>query len=56
MSACAFMKASGKQFWVEKNKVYVFNKLPLVQGDRFVLNQVLVFNKYKPVELGRPLR
>tara|TARA_B100000497_G_C7468348_1_gene288767 strand:+ start:229 stop:552 length:324 start_codon:yes stop_codon:yes gene_type:complete len=54
MSAFAIIKASGKQFWVEENKFYDFNKLPLVQGDRFVLNQVLLFNKDKSVELGRP--
>lgn len=42
MQTYAIIQASGKQFWVEENKFYDFEKLPLNRGDKFSLNQILV--------------
>jgi hypothetical protein len=35
MESYAIVQASGKQFWVEENKFYDFDKLPLDRGDTF---------------------
>ena len=37
MESYAIVQASGKQFWVEENKFYDFDKLPLDRGDTFSL-------------------
>ena len=50
----AIVQASGKQFWVEENKFYDFDKLPLDRGDTFSLNQILLVNKDDSVDIGRP--
>ena len=42
MESYAIVQASGKQFWVEENKFYDFDKLPLDRGDTFSLNQILL--------------
>jgi len=54
MESYAIVKASGKQFWVEENKFYDFDKLPLDRGDTFSLNQVLLVNKENSVSIGKP--
>jgi len=54
MESYAIVQASGKQFWVEENKFYDFDKLPLAKGDSFTLNQILLVNQDKTVEIGRP--
>ena len=41
MAAYAIVQASGKQFWVEENRFYDFDKLPLNSGDTFKLNRIL---------------
>ena len=46
MESYAIVQASGKQFWVEENKFYDFDKLPLDRGDTFTLNQILLVNLY----------
>ena len=46
MTTYAIVQASGKQFWVEENRFYDFDKLPLNQGDMFKLNRVLLVNKH----------
>jgi large subunit ribosomal protein L21 len=54
MESYAIVQASGKQFWVEENKFYDFDKLPLDRGDTFSLNQVLLVNKENSVAIGKP--
>jgi large subunit ribosomal protein L21 len=54
MAAYAIVQASGKQFWVEENRFYDFDKLPLNPGDTFKLNRVLLVNKHGLLKLGRP--
>ena len=54
----AIVQASGKQFWIEENKFYDFDKLPLDKGDTFSLNQILLV-KHKEgsqtnVRVGKP--
>jgi large subunit ribosomal protein L21 len=54
MSAYAIVQASGKQFWVEENRFYDFDKLPLNPGDMFKLNRVLFVNKHGLIQIGKP--
>jgi large subunit ribosomal protein L21 len=54
MGTYAIVQASGKQFWVEENKFYDFDKLPLEQGDKFSLNQILLVNQNDLIDLGKP--
>ena len=54
MEPYAIVQASGKQFWVEENKFYDFDKLPLDRGDTFSLNQILLVNQNDSVQIGKP--
>ena len=54
MASYAIVQASGKQFWVEENKFYDFDKLPLDRGDKFTLNQILLVNQQNNVSLVTP--
>jgi len=54
MVSYAIVQASGKQFWVEENKFYDFDKLSLDRGDKFNLNQILLVNQQNNVSLGTP--
>ena len=55
MESYAIVQASGKQFWIEENKFYDFDKLPLDRGDNFSLNQILlVKNQEHSVSIGKP--
>jgi len=54
MESYAIVQASGKQFLVEENKFYDFDKLPLDRGDNFTLNQILLVNKENSVAIGKP--
>ena len=54
MESYAIVQASGKQFLIEENKFYDFDKLPLDRGDTFTLNQVLLVNKENSVAVGKP--
>ena len=55
MKPYAIIQASGKQFWIEENKFYDFDKLPLDRGDTFSLNQILlVANQDDSVQIGKP--
>ena len=40
MAIYAIVQASGKQVWVEENRFYDLNKLPLAPGDKFKLNKL----------------
>ena len=50
----AIVQASGKQFWIEENKFYDFNKLPLDPGNQFNLNQILLVEEHDRLSLGTP--
>ena len=54
MESYAIVQASGKQFFIEENKFYDFDKLPLDRGDTFTLNQILLVNKENSVSIGKP--
>jgi|TARA_B110000003_G_scaffold36113_1_gene33178 large subunit ribosomal protein L21 len=54
MESYAIVQASGKQFFIEENKFYDFDKLPLDRGDTFTLNQILLVNKDDSVAIGKP--
>ena len=54
MESYAIVQASGKQFWVEEDKFYDFDKLPLDRGDSFSLNQILLVKKEDSVAIGKP--
>ena len=54
MGMYAIVQASGKQFWIEENKFYDFDKLPLTRGDNFSLNQILLVNEGGSVQIGKP--
>jgi len=54
MQNYAIIQASGKQFLVEKDKFYDFEKLPLNRGDKFSLNQILLVKEKNSVEIGKP--
>jgi len=54
MQTYAIVQASGKQFWVEQDKFYDFDKLPLNRGDKFSLNQILLVKNEDSVNVGKP--
>jgi large subunit ribosomal protein L21 len=54
MSSYAIVKASGRQLWIEENRFYDLNKLPLQPGDTFTLNQILLVKQGAEVEVGKP--
>ena len=54
MASYAIVQASGRQYWVEENKFYDFDKLPLDRGDIFSLNQILLVNQNDSVQIGKP--
>ena len=54
MPTYAIVQASGKQFWVEENRFYDFDKLPLNRGDNFSLNQILLLKKDSETHIGKP--
>jgi large subunit ribosomal protein L21 len=54
MVSYAIVQASGKQFWIEEDRFYDFDKLPLNPGDNFKLNKVLLVNKEGSTQIGKP--
>ena len=54
MESYAIVQASGKQFWIEENKFYDFDKLPLDRGDMFNLNQILLVKSSDSISVGKP--
>ena len=54
MGSYAIVKASGRQVWIEENRFYDLNKLPLQPGDTFTLNQILLVKQNNKLELGKP--
>ena len=54
MSTYAIVQASGKQVWIEEQRFYDFDKLPLTPGDTFKLNKILLVNKHGQLQIGKP--
>jgi large subunit ribosomal protein L21 len=54
MNSYAIIQASGKQFWVEENKFYDFDKMPLQQNDVFCFNKILLLKRGGSVNVGKP--
>jgi len=54
MESYAIVQASGKQFWIEKDRFYDFDKLPLDRADNFSLNQILLVKEGDSVTVGKP--
>ena len=54
MESYAIVQASGKQFWIEENKFYDLDKLPLDKGDLFSFNQVLLVKNQDTINIGKP--
>jgi large subunit ribosomal protein L21 len=54
MATYAIVQASGKQVWIEEQRFYDFDKLPLAPGDTFKLSRVLLVNKHGSLNLGKP--
>ena len=54
MVSYAIVQASGKQFWIEEDRFYDFDKLPLNPGDNFKLNKILLVNKNGNLQIGKP--
>ena len=54
MTTYAIVQASGKQFWIEENRFYDFDKLPLDKGDSFTFNKVLLVKQKTSLNIGKP--
>ena len=54
MQPYAIVEASGKQFWIEEERFYDFDKLSLQPGDSFNLNKILLVNQNNEVKVGKP--
>ena len=54
MRPYAIVEAGGKQFWIEENRFYDFDKLPLTKGDTFTFNKILLVNQQNNVQIGTP--
>jgi len=50
----AIVEISGKQFWVETDKYYNFNRIPVELGKYIILNRVLLLNNEGKVSIGKP--
>lgn len=54
MKSYAIVQASGKQFWIEENRFYDLDKLPLNKGDTFIFNKILLLKDSKGTHIGKP--
>lgn len=50
----AIVEISGRQFWVEPEKYYTINHVPLKLGTKLFLKKILLINQNDKVELGFP--
>jgi large subunit ribosomal protein L21 len=50
----AVVEASGKQWLVQPNRIYKFDKMPLNPGDTFDLNRVLALSLEGELGVGQP--
>lgn len=52
--AYAIVNVNGQQLWIETDRFYDLNKLPLQPGDTFHLSQVLLRKQGFMLEIGTP--
>ena len=50
----AIVEASGKQFWVQTNRYYDFNRLNAEVDSTITLENVLLINEGAGIKLGKP--
>ena len=50
----AIVEISGRQFWVEPEKYYTVNHLPLKLGTKLLLKRVLFINQKENIKIGYP--
>ena len=50
----AIVEISGRQFWVEPDKYYTVNNLPLPIGTKLLLKRVLFINQKENIKIGYP--
>ena len=50
----AIVEISGKQFWIETEKYYDFNRIPIEIGKTITLNRVLLINNNGKISIGQP--
>ena len=50
----AIVEISGRQFWVETEKYYNFNRIPTNLGQDIILNRVLLLNNEGEILIGKP--
>lgn len=50
----AIVEISGRQFWIETNKYYDFNKIPTELHKQIILNRVLLLNDKGNILIGDP--
>mmetsp|Transcript_20261 Transcript_20261/g.25576 ORF Transcript_20261/g.25576 Transcript_20261/m.25576 type:complete len:105 (-) Transcript_20261:277-591(-) len=50
----AIVEISGRQFWVEPEKYYIINHVPLKLGTKLFLKKILLVNQSDKVEIGFP--
>ncbi len=50
----AIVEASGRQFWLEANRYYEFDRIDAGVNDTIVLDKVLLINNEKGTTVGKP--
>ena len=50
----AIIEISGRQLWVENNKYYDVNRIPIELGNRIIFNRVLLINNNGSLNIGKP--
>jgi len=50
----AIVETSGKQFWIEPNRYYEFDRIKADVDETIVLDKVLLLNNEKGITLGKP--
>ena len=50
----AIIEISGRQLWVENNKYYDVNRIPIELGNRIIFNRVLLINNNGNLNIGKP--
>jgi large subunit ribosomal protein L21 len=50
----AIVEACGRQYWLQPNMFYDFDRMPLEVGDTFELNKVLASKRHGFYKLGKP--
>lgn len=50
----AIAEISGRQFWIEPQKYYNVNYMPLKHGTKLSLKKILLINKKRNIQIGFP--